>query len=139
MELNTSGSEWGVTLASDGLTMILGSARNGGNPLRSTNFDLWSSQRDTLTSPWKTPTILPDLVNELGAISPHLSPDGSTLYFSRTLLDTTNLDTAQRDVSIYQVAIPEPSAALLVVLGGSIVVGVRRRRRARHQHLVSLG
>jgi hypothetical protein len=139
VELNTSGSEWGVTLTSDGLMMVFGSSRNGSNPLRSTDFDLWSSQRDTLNSPWKAPAMLPDLINEFAAISPHLAPDGSTLYFSRTLLNTTNLDTAQRDVSIYQVAIPEPSTALLAIMGGAMIAGFRRRERASRVRNALLG
>jgi hypothetical protein len=78
-EINTARGESPGGLSADGLAFFF--HREPGNDWQTA--DIWVSQRDTLSSPWKPAVVLPDPVNagdNDGEV--WLSPDGTTLYFS---------------------------------------------------------
>jgi hypothetical protein len=79
-EINTARGESPGTLSADGLAFFFD--REHGNDWQT--FDMWVSQRDTLSSPWKPAVVLPEPVNVSGANDGFawLSPDGTSLYFS---------------------------------------------------------
>ena len=105
LDINTSFWEAGPDLSSDGLTLFFHSWPAAKDPLEFIDVQVWASQRETLTSPWERPERLPDVINESGAICPHLSPDGSTFFFSTSLIDTTDLFEALADMDIWQVPV----------------------------------
>jgi hypothetical protein len=73
--VNTSGPEWTPDISHDGLTLLF--MRNPGPP------EIWASTRRTTDDEFGTPIKLPPQVNMPGYDNgmPHLSADGSTLYF----------------------------------------------------------
>jgi WD40-like Beta Propeller Repeat len=76
VELNTQFQEQRATIRFDGLEIIFGSSRPP-----STIFDLWMSTRDSVTDPWSTPVQL-NINSPAQDLTPYLSADGMTLYFS---------------------------------------------------------
>ena len=132
LAINTINYETAPDLSEDGLTLLFGTSPPDGVEARSTDYDLWVTHRDTLTSPWQDPTPLPDTINEFGAIFPHLSPDGSTLYFGRSLIDTSDLYLASQHADIWQApVIPEPSSAVLLMIAVAGFACMRRSKRSR--------
>ncbi len=141
--LNSTGTESGPDLSEDGLTLFYSS--NGpdpGRPVQSGDIDLWVVNRDTLTSPWQDPVRLPDSINEFPAVGPHLSSDGSTLYFARSTLDSSDLFAAAVRLDIWQVpVVAEPSTALtgfsavlvLACCGKRVRASIRRAAKRRNR------
>lgn len=73
--VNTSGPEWTPDISADGLTLFF--MRNPGPT------EIWTSTRGTTDDDFGSPIKLPSQVNMPGYHNgiPHLSADGSTLYF----------------------------------------------------------
>lgn len=65
----------GATLTSDGLTLYFCSDRNG-------HFDIFTSTRTSLTSPWSAPQSVDSLNTEGDEAFPALSGDGLTIVFA---------------------------------------------------------
>jgi hypothetical protein len=101
-EINTGFGESPGALSDDGLALFF--ERDHGNTFQS--YDMWVSQRDTLSSPWKPAILLPEPVNASRANDggAWLSPDGATLYFQ------SNRRGGQGGFDLWQVPIvTEPS------------------------------
>jgi hypothetical protein len=77
--VNSSTVEQTPSISPDGLTLFFGTKREG------TQFtDLWAASRDNADSPWESPVNLGPRINtSFVELSPQLSADGSTFYFSR--------------------------------------------------------
>jgi len=76
--VNTTYSETGPSLSTDGLTLYFKSSQPGGSGGR----DLWVTTRPTKNDPWGIPVNLGSTVNtEHRDSSPEISADGLTLYF----------------------------------------------------------
>jgi hypothetical protein len=73
--VNTSGPDWTPDISADGLALLF--MRNPGPP------EIWASKRRTTDDEFGAPIKLPPQVNMPGYDNgmPHLSADGSTLYF----------------------------------------------------------
>jgi hypothetical protein len=73
--VNTSGADWTPDISADGLTLLI--MRNPGPP------EIWASTRGTTDDEFGDPIKLQPQVNMPGYTNgiPHLSTDGSTLYF----------------------------------------------------------
>lgn len=87
--VNTEASEAFPTIAGGGLVLYF--ARRTPAVVegeRTTSWDLWVAERETLDGPWGTPRRLPDHINTAEGTehSVSLSPDGHWLYFSSTAL-----------------------------------------------------
>jgi len=68
--------EQGPSISSDGLTLFFESGRSG-------NSDIWVTKRAMIDDDWGTPVNLGPTVNTTGDEKiPHISPDGTTLYFT---------------------------------------------------------
>lgn len=66
-------------IMTDGLTLLLTSARSGGYG----DWDIWITRRTTTDDDWGTPMNLgPNFNTSAGEAEPSLSADGRTLYFS---------------------------------------------------------
>ena len=79
-ELNGAFSDQSPTVSHDGLEIIFMSNRTADGIFR-----LWSATRVSTTASWSTPVMLASVASSaLGDQFPFLSPDGRTLYFSRT-------------------------------------------------------
>lgn len=85
--MNTSADDWGITIASDGLTAYVGSTRSGGFG----SDDLWMVTRAAPDAPWGEPINLGSTVNT-GASEgyPSISADGLTLFFSEVFGSTAS-------------------------------------------------
>jgi Tol biopolymer transport system component len=79
-ELNTGGSEQGMTLSRDGLTIIFASDRSGG----AGDTDLWSATRPSRTGTFSAPVNLGQVNSSGEDDDPKLSNDGRELFFSST-------------------------------------------------------
>lgn len=78
-DINSSHQEVTPALSVDGLTLFFASNRPGGHG----GLDLWMTTRATSSQPWGPPENLGPLVNSpLRDVTPSLSSDGLTLYFS---------------------------------------------------------
>lgn len=76
--LNSTSNERGPTISADGLTMIFGSDRAGGQG----GMDLWASTRASTADAWGAPANIGATVNTSANESgPSLSSDALTLYF----------------------------------------------------------
>ncbi len=77
--INTSGRDAGPEISSDGLSLYFNSTRPGGNG----NYDLYVTTRQSIGEPWGEPVNLGSVVNSWAdEISPSISADGLSLYFS---------------------------------------------------------
>ncbi|MHC4439235.1 MAG: LamG-like jellyroll fold domain-containing protein [Planctomycetota bacterium] len=77
--INSSSSDYGACVSTDGLELYFCSERPGGFGAG----DIWISIRKTVNDPWDQPTNLGSTVNSPYSDSyPSLSSDGLTLYFS---------------------------------------------------------
>jgi len=78
-ELDTTSTETKLTVTRDGLTGVYSSDRNG-----SMNNDLWATTRATAGAQWGAPTQVPvaGLETSRDDYDPHLTPDGSSLYYA---------------------------------------------------------
>jgi len=90
--VTSSGIEYAPTLSADGLIMMFGSNRHG-----SEDFDIWTTDRASLQSPWSRPKNVGMPINTADYEGqPALSADGLTLMFmtrypmgqERTLVST---------------------------------------------------
>jgi Tol biopolymer transport system component len=84
--VNSSASDGGPSISSDGLTLFFWSARPGGYG----GSDLYFSTRETKSDPWADPVNIGPTLNSPSWVSyPTLSPtlfgDGSTVYFGSDL------------------------------------------------------
>jgi Tol biopolymer transport system component len=147
--VNSSSAEETASVSPDGLTLFFGTKREG------TQFtDLWAASRDNADSPWESPVNLgPKINTSFVELSPQLSADGSTFYFSRwtnnnefdiysipvlpaePLLGDLNLDGEVNglDVDPFVTAvvggvqqIPEPSTLLLALVALGVIGGWRK-------------
>ena len=80
--------EYGSTapsISADGLTMFFTSG--GVDPLPGIgNLDIWMSKRDSLSAPWQPLENLGEAINSEGwDMYPTISPDGRSLFFTRSL------------------------------------------------------
>lgn len=82
--LHTTGSDSAARLSADELSLYYGTTRNGASE------DIWRSQRDTLTSAWKTPTVVP-MVNANNASDRWYQPCGGK-YVMISNRNTDNYD-----------------------------------------------
>jgi hypothetical protein len=82
--VNSSASETGPFLSSDGLLLLFSGEWNA--PIRPGGFgnsDMWVTRRASISEPWGAPVNLGPIVNSQSLdYAPHISQDGSTLYFS---------------------------------------------------------
>ncbi|MFC1765445.1 LamG-like jellyroll fold domain-containing protein [Planctomycetota bacterium] len=77
--VNSSHSEAGVCISSDGLEFYFNSDRPGGYG----GFDLWVTKRPTIEDDWGDPVNLGSPANsQYGCWEPSISSDGLSLYFS---------------------------------------------------------
>ena len=77
--VNSSGDEAGISISYDGLSIYFCSDRPDGYG----SYDIWVTRRETELSDWETPVNLGPVVNSsAGCMSPSISADGLTLYFS---------------------------------------------------------
>jgi hypothetical protein len=76
-DLNTPSREEGLTLTSDGLTMVLTSTRGG-------DLDLWMGTRSTRTGSFGDFELVSELNTAADELDPTLSSDGRDIYFSST-------------------------------------------------------
>ena len=73
--VNSSDSEDGPSISSDGLTFFFASSRNG-------YYNIWMTKRANGSTLWEPPLILQAPINSGGyEWAPEISSDGSTLYF----------------------------------------------------------
>lgn len=77
-ELNSIGAELRPTIRRDGLEIFIGAFRPGGLGA----FDIWTSTRASVSSPWNPPVLVPNINTLENDNVPSLSPDGSILYFT---------------------------------------------------------
>ncbi len=76
--INSPENDCRPSLSADGLLLLFDSARSGGQG----SFDVWMIRRASLKAPWGSPMNLGPMVNSPAAeYFPHLSADGSTLYY----------------------------------------------------------
>jgi Tol biopolymer transport system component len=78
--LNSAFGDGRATLSHDGLEVIFQSTRAGGGVLH-----LWSATRESTSAEWSTPVFLTSVNSTIHDGYAHLSPDGQTLYFVRSL------------------------------------------------------
>ena len=78
-EINSPSSEDGIAVSQDGLTVIFGSERSGGEG----NWDIWQSMRPDIDGDWSEPVNLKAINTSGGEITPSLSADGLTLLLNR--------------------------------------------------------
>ena len=77
--VNSSSNERNLCISSDDLTLFFQSDRPGGYGY----VDIWMTTRATISNDWSEPVNLGPVVNSLSSdISPSISADGRTLYFS---------------------------------------------------------
>jgi serine/threonine protein kinase/formylglycine-generating enzyme required for sulfatase activity/Tol biopolymer transport system component len=77
--INSEASEGGATLSADGLTLVFDSDRVDGFG----QFDLWSSDRESVDSEWGIPMNLGTTINSANHdATPSLSADGLSLVFA---------------------------------------------------------
>lgn len=75
--LNSPSNEEGLSISADGKTIYLSSDRN-----KTTGFDIYKSTKSE-KGDWSEPVLLNSAVNSpFDEISPYLTPDGLTLFFS---------------------------------------------------------
>jgi len=83
--VNSAYAENYFSLSPDGLLLFFSDQPDGAVP-RPGGYgksDMWMTRRANISSPWQEPTNLGFCVNSsMHEISPRLSPDGSTLYFT---------------------------------------------------------
>jgi hypothetical protein len=80
--VNSSSGDSSPTILAAGLSLIFRSDRPGGWG----KDDIWMTVRQTVDDPWESPVNLGGLINSTGEdLSPDISADGLTLYFSRTM------------------------------------------------------
>ena len=80
--LNSATEDHGPAVRFDGLEMIFSSRRGG------PDLDLYVTRREHRWDPWSPPENLGTVVNSLSSeFTPHLSPNGRTLYFSSNRAD----------------------------------------------------
>jgi hypothetical protein len=92
IELNVAGyRDDDPTATGDLLELYFNSNRPGGPGLQ----DIYVSRRARTTDPWGPPALVPELSTADDESNPDVSFDGLTLYFDRTLANTTT------DVDIY--------------------------------------
>jgi len=77
--VNSAYREHFPCISSDGLALFFDSTRPGGEG----GFDLYMSRRATKEDAWGMPVNLGPVISAGTAITPHISRDGSMLYFSR--------------------------------------------------------
>jgi hypothetical protein len=77
--VNSAYREHFPSISADGLALFFDSTRPGGEG----GFDLYMSRRATRQDPWGAPVNLGPVISAGTAITPHISRDGSILYFSR--------------------------------------------------------
>ncbi|HUT35704.1 MAG TPA: protein kinase [Planctomycetota bacterium] len=78
-QINSSREDGGACVSADGLTLLFGSGRPGGQG----GTDLWLCTRRNAAEPWGTPVNLGPTVNSSSMdLEPYLSPDGLTLWFA---------------------------------------------------------
>lgn len=76
--VNSAYNDGGPSISSDGLSLFFASRRSPG----SGNFDLWVTNRTTLSGPWGTPVNLGTTVNlSTDDRDPGVSSDGLSLFF----------------------------------------------------------
>jgi hypothetical protein len=81
-ELNTPYRETHPNVSRDGLTLYFSSTRPGSV---NESIDIWESTRATTHDRWSPPVNLGSSINtEFDDVSPYLSDDGNTLFFSST-------------------------------------------------------
>ena len=82
----TVNSSWGdffPTISKDGLSLYFTSSRDPNNPNRQKDWDIYVSQRATLSAPWGPPQRLGANINtSFNEGAPTLSIDGHRMYFS---------------------------------------------------------
>jgi hypothetical protein len=76
--LNSSGTEFGVTVEGDGLTIVFSSDRPGGPGA----VNLWYAKRPTIGSPWNGPALVPGVNTSGYQDEPSASPDGTEMFFT---------------------------------------------------------
>ncbi len=78
--VNSSAWDYGPSISADGLLLFFISERPGGP---GGYGDIWVTTRASVNDPWGTPVNLGPTVNSsAGEGAPHISADGSTLFFS---------------------------------------------------------
>ena len=111
-------------LSADGLTLLFESDRPGGFG----GGDIWISKRETINSPWGAPMNAGSAVNTAAdEWQPDITSDGSSLYFSRDVDPTS-----QVDFDLWRVAIiPEPATSTLAIASCLFLTGVTVRFRPK--------
>lgn len=79
LPVSTSAMEGWPSMSADGLILFFASNWSGG----SGGVDLWMARRQAKDAPWEEPVNLGPTINSSAwDVTPHLSPDGSVLYFA---------------------------------------------------------
>ncbi|KYK23616.1 hypothetical protein AYK24_07335 [Thermoplasmatales archaeon SG8-52-4] len=77
--VNSSSWDYYPNISPDGLLLFFGSGRPGGFG----DTDIWITRRASLSDPWEDAVNLGSMFNtSVDDDTPHISPDGSTLYFT---------------------------------------------------------
>lgn len=117
-------------LSPDGLTLVFGSDRPGGEG----GLDLWMSTRESLTSDWRLPTNLGPIVNTAGNEQPsQWWEPGNMLLFKSGGGAVPGLAGEGGADMFYVNVVPEPSTSAMGMCGLLFAVGLvnnRRRKRA---------
>jgi hypothetical protein len=87
--VSSPAADIGPVMTADGLRLAFYSLRNG-------NMDLWESTRATRQSAWATPVEISELSTLNDEDSPHLSPDGLTIWFVSNAGTSFDIYTATR-------------------------------------------
>ena len=82
--VNHEGGDYHASVSANGLVLFFSSGSTNSPRLGGVgSFDLWLARRVTTQSPWGEPVNLGRTVNSLAEdATPHISPDGSTLFYS---------------------------------------------------------
>jgi Tol biopolymer transport system component len=109
--VNTADEERFPTLASNGLSIIFASDREGGLG----DYDLWMTTRASLAAPWDSPVNLgPNVNSAFTEDTPDIAWDGASLVFASQRTGSSR---------IYQaMVVPEPSTILLVFVSVSLLL-----------------
>ena len=95
-EFSSPARDTRIFIRRDGLEVFITSDRPGGPGL----IDIWTSTREALSDPWRTPIDVPGPVNSpCDDGSPWLSRDGTRLYFFSTRADSAGTECGtKRDI-----------------------------------------
>ena len=130
--VNSAVRETKPVLSSDGLTLVFGSDRAGGEG----SFDMWMSTRDAVGTDWGPATNLGPLVNTAGSEKPSQfwEPGGLLLFKSGGNQNSpfSGLPGEGGADMFYVRVVPEPSTGAMIAFGLLFFAGFRRAAQNSH-------